>query len=211
MPRLRLRTPAVNGGARPIHLGGRRDETRAADDAELAVRSRPATRRRSPSSTAGTAAPCFALARRVLADRVLAEEVVQEVFVRLWHEPERFDPERGTMRAWLCAQVHGRSVDLLRAETARRAREERDAFRSPTIDDDLERAVVELTEGEAVRRALRDAVGRRTRGDRARVLRWAHLPGGRGAARTTGRNREEPDPFGSAAPARGADRRGSDR
>src|SRR4051812_15774910 len=97
---------------------------------------------------------CFALARRVLADRVLAEEIVQEVFVRLWRDPARFDPERGTMRAWLCAQVHGRSVDLLRAETARRAREERDAWRTPTVDDDLERAVFELSEGEAVRRAL---------------------------------------------------------
>jgi RNA polymerase sigma-70 factor (ECF subfamily) len=98
--------------------------------------------------------PCFALARRVLADRGLAEEVVQEVFLRLWRAPERFDPERGSMRSFLFAQVHGRSVDLLRAETARRAREERDAFRSPTVDDDLERAVADLTEGEAVRRAL---------------------------------------------------------
>ncbi|HTL86122.1 MAG TPA: sigma-70 family RNA polymerase sigma factor [Acidimicrobiia bacterium] len=96
----------------------------------------------------------LALARRVLNDRVLAEEVVQEVFVRLWRDPARYDPERGSMRAWLCAQVHGRSVDLLRAESARRSREERDAFRSPTIDDDLERAVFELSEGEAVRRAL---------------------------------------------------------
>ena len=44
--------------------------------------------------------PCLALARRVLADRVLAEEVVQEIFLRLWHEPSRFDPERGSMRSW---------------------------------------------------------------------------------------------------------------
>ena len=97
---------------------------------------------------------CFALARRVMNDRVLAEEVVQEVFLRLWRQPERFDAERGSMRSFLFAQVHGRAVDLLRAETARRAREEREALRSPTVDDDLERAVMELTEGEAVRRAL---------------------------------------------------------
>ncbi len=38
----------------------------------------------------------------------------------------------------------------------RRAREQREAFRSPTVDIDLERAVAELSEGEAVRRALAD-------------------------------------------------------
>jgi RNA polymerase sigma-70 factor, ECF subfamily len=100
------------------------------------------------------AGACLTLARRVLADRVLAEEVVQEVFLRLWRAPERFDAERGSMRSFLFANVHGRSVDLVRAEAARRAREERDAFRSPTVDDDLERAVMDLSEGEAVRRAL---------------------------------------------------------
>jgi RNA polymerase sigma-70 factor (ECF subfamily) len=100
------------------------------------------------------AGPCLGLARRVLADRTLAEEVVQEVFVRAWREPERFDAERGTMRAFLLAQVHGRSVDLLRAESARRAREERDAIRSPRIDIDIEREIMQLTEAEAVRRAL---------------------------------------------------------
>jgi len=143
----------VNGGTRPSGRATSVD-MRAAADPDLAA----AVAARDESALAelyrrhgGTS---LALARRVLSDRVLAEEVVQEVFVRLWREPARFDPERGTMRAWLCAQVHGRSVDLLRADTARRAREERDAFRTPAINDDLERAVVELTEGEAVRRAL---------------------------------------------------------
>ncbi|MDQ1521693.1 MAG: polymerase sigma-70 factor, subfamily [Actinomycetota bacterium] len=97
---------------------------------------------------------CYALARRVLNDRTLAEEVVQELFVRLWREPERFDATRGTLRSFLLAQVHGRSVDLLRAEVARRGREEREAMRAPASSDDLERAVLDLTEAEAVRAAL---------------------------------------------------------
>ena len=100
------------------------------------------------------AGPCLGLARRVLGDRTLGEEVVQEVFVRTWRAPERFDAERGSMRAFLLAQVHGRAVDLLRAESARRAREEREAFRRPSVDIDLEREVMQLAEAEAVRAAL---------------------------------------------------------
>jgi RNA polymerase sigma-70 factor, ECF subfamily len=98
--------------------------------------------------------PCFALARRVTSDRVLAEEVVQEVFLALWRRSDRFDPGRGSMRSYLFAQVHGRSVDLVRAETARRAREEREALRNPASDADLGRAVADLAEAEAIRRAL---------------------------------------------------------
>src|SRR5262245_5722055 len=69
----------------------------------------------------------FALARRVLQDPTDAEEVVQEVFLRLWNAPERFDPERGSLRSFLLAQAHGRSVDLIRSDTSRRQREEREA------------------------------------------------------------------------------------
>jgi RNA polymerase sigma-70 factor, ECF subfamily len=100
------------------------------------------------------AGPCLGLARRVLNDRSLGEEVVQEVFVRTWRDPGRFDPARGSMRSFLLAQVHGRAVDLLRAESARRGREDREALRSPNVDIDLEREVMQLTEAEAVRRAL---------------------------------------------------------
>ncbi len=129
-------------------------DLRASDDAGLADALAGGDERALAEIYRRSGGACFALARRVLGDQVLGEEVVQEVFLRLWRSPERFDPARGSMRSFLCAQVHGRAVDLLRAETARRAREARDAFRSPTVDDDLERAVVELTEGEAVRRAL---------------------------------------------------------
>ena len=65
----------------------------------------------------------FGLASRVVSARTLAEEVVQEVFLRLWDTPDRFDPERGSLRSYLLAQCHGRSVDLVRSEQSRRTRE----------------------------------------------------------------------------------------
>ncbi len=62
-----------------------------------------------------------AVARRVCGDR--AGDVTQDVFLGLWRRPERFDPERGTLRAFLRVQAQGRAVDLLRSDGARRARE----------------------------------------------------------------------------------------
>jgi RNA polymerase sigma-70 factor, ECF subfamily len=96
----------------------------------------------------------FALARRLLNDRELAEEILQEVFLRLWNTPERFDPERGSLRSFLLAQIHGRSVDLLRSETSRRRREERDARESTNFGDDIERQVIDLTVSEKVKEVV---------------------------------------------------------
>jgi RNA polymerase sigma-70 factor (ECF subfamily) len=87
----------------------------------------------------------FALARRLLVDPGMAEEVVQEVFLRLWNQPEKFDPERGSLRAFLLAQTHGRAVDVLRSETSRRRREERDARQTAEAGYDIEREVMDLS------------------------------------------------------------------
>ena len=78
------------------------------------------------------AAGILGLASRLLHDGRLAEEVVQEVLVRFWHHPERFDPDRGSLRAFLAAETHGRAVDMMRAEASRRRREENDAAAAPT-------------------------------------------------------------------------------
>ena len=96
----------------------------------------------------------YALARRLLNDRELAEEILQEVFLRLWNNPERFDPERGSLRAYLLAQTHGRAVDLLRSETSRRRREEREARESTSFGDDIEREVIDLTVSEKVKEVV---------------------------------------------------------
>jgi len=106
----------------------------------------------------------FSLSLRLLHDRHSAEEVTQDIFVRLWNEPGRFDPERGSLRSFLCAQAHSRSVDLLRAESARRERQQREiSNREPVasletvvenvmVAEQLREIVASLPDGE--RRAI---------------------------------------------------------
>jgi len=87
------------------------------------------------------AGAAFALGRRLLNDKEMAEEVLQEVFLRLWNHPDRFDPERGSLRSFLMAQIHGRAVDMIRSESSRRRREERDARQTAGNVVDIEREV----------------------------------------------------------------------
>lgn len=98
----------------------------------------------------------FGLARRLLRDTSLAEEIVQEVFLRLWNDPDKFDPARGALRSYLMAQCHGRSVDLLRSETSRRRREENDLRRTAESGYDLEHEVWDLTVADNVREAIEE-------------------------------------------------------
>jgi RNA polymerase sigma-70 factor (ECF subfamily) len=97
-----------------------------------------------------------ALARRILGDGAAAEEVVQEVFLRLWKAPDRYDPDRGSLRSYLLAQAHGRAVDLLRSDTSRRRREERDASRSAEEGYDIDREVWDLAVAEHVQAVVKE-------------------------------------------------------
>jgi RNA polymerase sigma-70 factor (ECF subfamily) len=96
----------------------------------------------------------FGLARRVLANAALAEEVVQEVFLRLWNEPERFDPERGSLRSFLLAQAHGRVVDTLRSDSSRRQRETKEARAAAEAGYDIEHEVWDLAVAERVKETV---------------------------------------------------------
>jgi RNA polymerase sigma-70 factor (ECF subfamily) len=96
----------------------------------------------------------FGLAKRLLNDHARAEEVVQEVFVRLWNEPSRFDPERGTLRSFLLAHTHGRSVDLIRADVSRRNREEKEARQQADGGYDIAHEVWDLALAGHVRDAM---------------------------------------------------------
>ena len=96
----------------------------------------------------------FALIRRVVADRSMAEEITQEVFLRLWNEPERYDPDRGALRSFLYRQGHSRAVERIRSEEARRRREDRVDREAAPVALDVEQQALEGLGSEAVAEAL---------------------------------------------------------
>lgn len=98
----------------------------------------------------------YGLARRVLNDATEAEDVTQEVFLRLWREPDRFDPDRGSLRSFLLAQAHGRAVDAVRSSSSRHRREARDAARTAHAAYDMQHEVWDLAVADQVARALGD-------------------------------------------------------
>ncbi|HVT42306.1 MAG TPA: sigma-70 family RNA polymerase sigma factor [Acidimicrobiales bacterium] len=96
----------------------------------------------------------YGLAKRVLQNPTEAEDVTQEVFLRLWNQPDRFDAARGSLRSFLLAQAHGRAVDAVRASSSRQAREARDAMRTAQGPYDLEHEAWDLAVADQVASAM---------------------------------------------------------
>jgi RNA polymerase sigma-70 factor (ECF subfamily) len=99
-------------------------------------------------------AAVFGVARRVLRDRTLAEEIVQEVFLRLWRDPDRFDADRGTLRSYLLIDSNARAIELIRRDTARRGREDRTTRLARPRTTDVEREVWDAALADHLRDAL---------------------------------------------------------
>lgn len=88
----------------------------------------------------------YSLAHRMCGRRAMAEDAVQEAFLSLWRARNRFDPARGSVRAWVTSAVRNRAVDALRAERAKAGKDVQD-------DDAVERvAGAQRTEDEVQRR-----------------------------------------------------------
>jgi RNA polymerase sigma-70 factor (ECF subfamily) len=112
------------------------------------------------------------LARRVLGQDGRADDVTQDVFVEVWNRPERFDPDRGSLRSFLMTIAHGRAVDLLRSDTARTGREQRTAREAVVPSNDVETKFSYLS----VTEQLKGAVGTLPEGER-RAIELAYFGG----------------------------------
>jgi RNA polymerase sigma factor (sigma-70 family) len=108
----------------------------------------------------------FGVAYRVLGERGAAEDAVQEAFLSVWRHADRFQPERGTARAWLLTIVHHAAIDRRRG---RHRREQGDvpiddvAFGLAGGEEDPFATVAAGIEAERVRRALQDLPGEQRR------------------------------------------------
>ncbi len=68
-------------------------------------------------------------------NRSVAEDLTGATFEKAFRVWRRFDPRRGTPRAWLCRIARGVALDHFRAEKRRRGREERYARDLPTAEE----------------------------------------------------------------------------
>jgi RNA polymerase sigma factor (sigma-70 family) len=92
----------------------------------------------------------YSLARRILTDGPLAEDVVRGVFLSLWRDAGRFDPERGTVATQLLSMTHHRAVEFIRGEENLRRRQ---APGEALVHSGDTRRQVEGVTGAAARRA----------------------------------------------------------
>jgi RNA polymerase sigma-70 factor (ECF subfamily) len=104
----------------------------------------------------GTASLVFGIALRVVRDRTLAEDVAQEIYVELWRTAARFDPERGTAKAWITTMAHRRAVDQVRREQSQRDRRDRAAALAEPASADVATEVEDALDRVDVRSALAD-------------------------------------------------------
>jgi RNA polymerase sigma-70 factor, ECF subfamily len=63
-----------------------------------------------------TAPRVRAFLRHLLANEQVVEDVMQETFTQIWHHPHRFNPERGSPRAYLFGAARRQAADWKRKQ-----------------------------------------------------------------------------------------------
>ena len=93
----------------------------------------------------------YSVALRVLKSPTAAEDVLHDVFLQLWHSPEKFEASRGNLAPWLAVIARNRAIDGTRREKPRVDPEDVALVSPVDIHSDAERNVV----AEKVRNVLK--------------------------------------------------------
>lgn len=57
----------------------------------------------------------LAVGQKILGQRKEAEDLLHDVFLEAWRAAKDYDPERGSVRAWLVLRMRSRALDRIRA------------------------------------------------------------------------------------------------
>lgn len=61
-----------------------------------------------------TADRLYGLSLRIVRNPQDAEDILSDVYLKVWQEPQRYDPARGSVLAWLLIMCRSRALDGLR-------------------------------------------------------------------------------------------------
>lgn len=95
------------------------------------------------------------MACRVLAEGSFAEEAAQDTFLALWRRPGAYDPQRGSLQAFLLGVARNKAVDLVRREESLKRTKDSLIAESQTLSE-----VEETGLGIEERQQIRGALGR---------------------------------------------------
>lgn len=91
----------------------------------------------------------------VLRDQSQAQEVTQEVFLQVWQQASRFDPELGSAATWIRRIARSRAIDRVRVCESAGARDTRYTAANNTVDSDtVIEQILHRDENACLRKAL---------------------------------------------------------
>ena len=95
------------------------------------------------------------LVKRLLRDHAQSEEVTQEIFLEIWQNATRYDPNKGGASSWILTMTHRRAVDRVRASQASRDRDTKIGIRDFDAEyDNVSETVQTTIEHERVEKAM---------------------------------------------------------
>ena len=106
----------------------------------------------------------YGTAMRILGDAARAHDVAQDVFLRVWRNPGRFDERRGELGSYLRLMARSRALDLWREGQALGRASDRlkgvVSMSEARVEDRPDASAEREDSRSVVRDALRDADGR---------------------------------------------------